>query len=119
MNKPQTFTEQFQERVLNIPKVLFPNQNNALVSIADETYFYAQKSSYYTFQRQTYSTYKGRNLLKIMLLASTDRYIIEAFGQEPATNSDATILFIGKIISKREKSKIFRPRFPRRDWSND
>ena len=78
----------------DISKTLLASDNNTLISIWDATYIYIQKSSNYAFQRATYSMHKYRNLVKFMLLCTTDGYIIDAIGPYLAnySNNDASIL---------------------------
>lgn len=85
------------ERNLYVPNALFGNPNSALedrkaIIIMDGTYIYIQKSSNYSFQRQTYSLHKFSNLLKPFIIVSSDGYILDVCGPYAATDSDATIL---------------------------
>lgn len=60
----------------------------------DGTYIYIQKSSKYTFQRKSYSIYKGRPLVKPMMIVTSDGYILDILGPFLADgkNNDAAIL---------------------------
>lgn len=83
--------QQIIERNLAVPTSLFANNQEAIV-ICDGTYMYVQKSSNFSFQKDTYSMHKYRNLLKPFLLVTCDGHIIEVCGPYAATTNDATIL---------------------------
>lgn len=85
------------ERNLYVPNALFGNPNSSIedrkaIVIMDGTYVYIQKSSNYSFQRETYSLHKFLNLLKPFLIVSCDGYILDVCGPFAATDSDASIL---------------------------
>ncbi|XP_062566452.1 uncharacterized protein LOC134228771 [Saccostrea cucullata] len=74
---------------------LFGNMNNQqVIVVLDGTYIYIQKSSNFQFQRRSYSTHKGRPLLKPMVVVSTDGYFLSVVGPYLADykNNDASIL---------------------------
>ncbi|CAH2095644.1 unnamed protein product [Euphydryas editha] len=75
---------------LTIPKGLY-GHNNAIV-ICDGTYIYINKSANYSFQKQTYSLHKYRNLLKPFLIVACDGYIVDCYGPYKATTSDSVIM---------------------------
>lgn len=59
------------------------------------TFIYIQKSSKYTFHHiRSYSVYKGRPLVKPLMIVASDGYIIDIFGPYMADgkNNDAAIL---------------------------
>ncbi|XP_045455076.1 uncharacterized protein LOC123664602 [Melitaea cinxia] len=76
---------------LIIPNGLFGSDNNAIV-ICDGTYIYINKSSNYSFQKDTYSLHKYKNLLKPFLIVASDGYIVDCFGPYKATTSDSVII---------------------------
>ncbi|CAH2084578.1 unnamed protein product [Euphydryas editha] len=95
------------ERNLYVPNALYGNLNSELedrkaIVIMDGTYIYIQKSSNYSFQRETYSLHKFSNLLKPFLIVSCDGYIVDVCGPYAATDSDATILL--KMIYDEQSS---------------
>lgn len=49
-------------------------------------------SSNYSFQKESYSLHKRRNLVKFMMVVSTKGFILGAYGPFPARKNDATIL---------------------------
>ena len=65
-----------------------------IVIILDGTYIYIQKSSKFELQKGTWSMQKGRNLVKTMIVCSTDGYIIGIHGlhQADGHNNDVSIL---------------------------
>ena len=64
------------------------------ILILDGTYIYIEKSSKYSFQRKSYSMYKGRPLVKPIIITASDGYIIDILGPFLADgkNNDAAIL---------------------------
>ncbi|CAH2105465.1 unnamed protein product [Euphydryas editha] len=83
--------ELINNHTLLIPNGLYGNGTNTIV-ICDGTYIYVNKSSNYSFQKQTYSLHKYRNLLKPFLIVACDGYILDCFGPYKATTSDADIM---------------------------
>jgi hypothetical protein len=71
---------------------LLSNKPGELLVIFDGTYIYCQKSSNYGFKKKTYSPHKFRNLVKPMIMVTTAGYIIEVWGELPATKNDAQII---------------------------
>lgn len=61
---------------------------------ADATYTYIPKSSNFSSLRQSFSTHKGRHLLKPELLVAPDGYILDIHGPyfSDSRNNDAQIL---------------------------
>ncbi|RNA02862.1 Vacuolar sorting-associated 13C [Brachionus plicatilis] len=55
-------------------KLLQVNEEN-IITVWDATYVYIEKSSNYSFQKKSFSSHKGRNLVKIMLLC--DIYVVD------------------------------------------
>ena len=85
--------EELLLRNLTIPRSLFGDDNNLkTILICDGTYIYINKSSNYTFQKETYSLHKYRNLVKPFLLVASDGYIVDCYGPYKATTSDAQIM---------------------------
>ncbi|CAF4633414.1 unnamed protein product [Rotaria magnacalcarata] len=73
-------------------RILADGEDKAIL-ILDGTYIYIQKSAHNMLQRKTYSTHKGRPLVKTMMIVSTDGYIVSMLGPYFADykNNDATI----------------------------
>jgi hypothetical protein len=71
---------------------LLSNKPGELLVIFDGTYIYCQKSSNYGFQKKTYNPHKFRNLVKPMIMVTTSGYIIEVWGEFPATQNDVQII---------------------------
>ena len=64
-----------------------------IMTVWDATYIYCEKSGVdYTFQKDSFSVHKGRNLVKPMLGCTTNGYFIEATPPKKAYESDSTIL---------------------------
>ena len=82
--------------------LLASGNTDTAILILDGTYIYIEKSSKYTFQRKTYSMYKGRPLVKPMMVTSSDGYIVDIFGPYLANgkNNDAEIL--NKILENNQ-----------------
>lgn len=70
-----------------------PEERKAIV-IVDGTYAYIEKSMNFRTLRQSYSTHKGRHLVKPVLMVAPDGYIIDIHGPyfADARNNDASIL---------------------------
>ena len=76
----------------NFTRVFFADSKTDIaIAVADDTYIYIEKSGDYSFQRRSYSVHKGRPLVKPMMLAGTDGYILTILGPYLANgkNSDA------------------------------
>jgi len=54
-----------------ISKTIFGSEEDSIITVWDGTYVYIQKSSNYSFQRQTYSMHKNRPLVKMMMIVTT------------------------------------------------
>lgn len=76
-------------------ELLACGSNNTAILLIDGTYIYIQKSSKYTFQRKSYSIYKGRPLVKPMMIVTSDGYILDILGPFLADgkNNDVAILY--------------------------
>ncbi len=61
-------------------KVLLSAAPDSVITVWDATYIYIDKSSNYQYQKETFSAHKHRNLVKFMILCSTDGYIIDVIG---------------------------------------
>lgn len=81
---------------------------NKCVLVMDGTYVYCQKSNNFTFQRETFSGHKKKNLLKMFMIVTTDGYIVDVTGPFDANVSDATLL--GDLFIRNENE--FVRRFP-------
>ena len=55
-------------------KLLFEINESAIVTVWDGTYVYIEKSSNYSFSKQSYSMHKGCPLLKMMMIVSTSGF---------------------------------------------
>lgn len=75
-----------------IAKQIFGPSGNRIILVWDGTYIFIQKSSNFSFQRDTYSGHKHRNLIKPMMAVLTDGYIAGVFGPYPGSKNDASIL---------------------------
>lgn len=76
-------------------ELLACGSNNTAILLIDGTYIHIQKSSKYTFERKSYSIYKGRPLVKPMMIVTSDGYILDILGPFLADgkNNDAAILY--------------------------
>ncbi|KAH9642810.1 hypothetical protein HF086_012304 [Spodoptera exigua] len=84
--------ENLMNHNLTIPNGIYnENFTNAII-ICDGTYININKSSNYSFQKDTYSLHKNKNLLKPFLFVACDGYILDCFGPYKATTSDADIM---------------------------
>jgi len=61
-------------------KILLNVGPDSLPVVMDSTYIYTQKSSNYSFQKDTFSAHKKINLLKFMIICATDGYILAVIG---------------------------------------
>ncbi|KOB71319.1 Vacuolar protein sorting-associated protein 13C [Operophtera brumata] len=62
------------------------------IVICDATYIFIQKSSNFSFQKDTYSLHKYRNLLKPFLFVTCDGHIVHVYEPYSARKSDGAIL---------------------------
>lgn len=84
--------ENLMDHNLTIPNGIYnQNYSNAII-ICDGTYININKSANYSFQKDTYSLHKYKNLLKPFLFVANDGYILDCFGPYKATASDADIM---------------------------
>ncbi len=97
----------------NFSKELFQLKPDQLISIWDGTYVYIQKSGNYSFQKFSWCTFKGRHLLKMMMVVSTSGKIIECYGPylSNGKNNDSSIL----IDSFKKNAFSFRSFFNEND----
>lgn len=112
-----------------LSKKLFQVAEENIITVWDATYVYIEKSSNYSFQKKSFSShkglffdfkipqiinynifYKGRNLVKIMLLVTTKGHIIACFGPYLADgkNNDARILIHQFSKNKDDFSNFFK-----------
>ena len=75
-----------------VAKNLFDATDEQLILVADGTYCYCQKSSNNNFQRKTWSTHKGRHLVKPFVICTSDGLIVDIYGLFEANKNDASIL---------------------------
>jgi hypothetical protein len=62
-----------------ISKTIFESDEDSIITVWDGTYVYIQKSSNYSFQRQTYSMHKNRPLVKMMMIVTTTGILFSIF----------------------------------------
>ena len=62
-----------------ISKTIFESDGDSIITVWDGTYVYIQKSSNYSFQRQTYSMHKNRPLVKMMMIVTTTGILFSIF----------------------------------------
>ncbi|KOB65938.1 Vacuolar protein sorting-associated protein 13C [Operophtera brumata] len=60
--------------------------------ICDATYIFIQKSSNFSFRKDTYSLHKYRILLKLFLFVTCDGHVVDVYGPYSARKSDGAIL---------------------------
>jgi hypothetical protein len=75
-------------------KILLNVGPDSLPVVMDATYIYTQKSSNYSFQKDTFSAHKKKNLLKFMIICATDGYMLAVIGPYICNgkNNDASII---------------------------
>ncbi|CAC5423661.1 unnamed protein product [Mytilus coruscus] len=85
--------------------------SNSAILVLDGTYIYVDKSNNFHFQRRSYSTHKGRALVKPMIVCTTTGYYVSVLGPYLADyrNNDASIL---THMLKTNVEEI-------RDWVNE
>lgn len=71
---------------------LFNPDGEKIVLVCDGTYIFINKSRNYKVQRETYTDQKKRNNVKIMMIVTTNGYIVHALGPYKAGQNDASIL---------------------------
>lgn len=71
---------------------IFNRDGEKVVLICDGTYIFINKSRNYKMQRETYTDQKKRNNIKIMMIVTTNGYIVHALGPYKAGQNDASIL---------------------------
>lgn len=94
-----------------LSKLLFQvNKKDVLISIWDGTYVDIQKSADFSFQRKSFCTYKGKNLLKMMVIVSTNGRIIESYGLylSDGNNNDSSILLDIFEGERKEFNQFFK-----------
>ena len=64
----------------DLSKKLFECNEDEVMSVWDGMYVYIQKSANFSFQTDTFSMHKHRNLVKLMMFVRTNGYIIDCFG---------------------------------------
>lgn len=67
-------------------------ENNKVILVADGTYIYFNKSMNFSLERETYSVHKNRNIIKPMVIVTTNGTFVEIFGPHEATKNDAEML---------------------------
>ncbi|XP_062613816.1 uncharacterized protein LOC134275563 [Saccostrea cucullata] len=75
-------------------ELLASGDDDTAILLVDGTYIYIEKSAKYSFQRRSFSMYKGRPLVKPMMFVASDGYIVDILGPYLADgkNNDANIL---------------------------
>ena len=94
-----------------VQEVLADGEKVAAIFL-DGTYLYIEKSSNYSFQRQTYSGHKHRSLIKPMMVVGTDGYILSVLGPylSDGKNNDASTL--KSMMTEMLESLGFRTEIP-------
>lgn len=69
-----------------------PQRTGKLILIADGTYIFTEKCEQHEFQKQSYSSHKKRNYIKIMNIVMTDGTILGSLGPFEARQNDASIM---------------------------
>lgn len=102
--------EIIKNHTTSMAKILFEADETALISVWDTTFIYCQHSSNHQIDKELYSQHKKRNLMKVMVVASTDGHIIDAIGpfKPNSSNNDASIL---KSIMSRNTNSFFESSF--------
>ncbi|XP_062572783.1 uncharacterized protein LOC134234752 [Saccostrea cucullata] len=94
-----------QQHTIPLAKTLFTSgTSNSAVLIMDGTYLYIQKSSDYHFQRVSYSLYKYRPLVKMMVIAGSDGYILSVLG--PYRQIPKTVIQASQNMHSKQMPKI-------------
>lgn len=71
---------------------LFNPDGDKVVLVCDGTYIFINKSRNYKMQRESYTDQKKRNFVKIMMVVTTNGFIVYALGPFKAGQNDAKIL---------------------------
>lgn len=71
---------------------IFNPDENKVILVCDGTYIFINKSRNYKIQRNTYTDQKKRNNIKIMMVVTTNGYIVYALGPYKPAQNDAQIL---------------------------
>lgn len=94
---PNLTAERSREDLINhttiMGRILFgsPEMQNVILTL-DGTYIFVDKSSNYSFQRDTYNKQKSKNFVRIMMCVATDGFIVHALGPFKARDNDAKCL---------------------------
>jgi hypothetical protein len=111
----------------DISKNIFEPDEDSLIIVWDGTYVYIQKSSNYSFQKQTYSMHKNRPLVKMMMIVTTTGkfrsclfilkmlfklffykgYILDAIGPYLANGNNNDANMTQDIINKQSQLKNY------------
>ena len=78
-----------------LPKmILANNSNDAVILVLDGTYVYVHKSGNNCLRRKLYCIYKGRSLVKMMMIVTIKGYIISALGPyySDSKNNDSMMI---------------------------
>lgn len=93
---PPNLLNQTRENLLinttPLSRKIYNVDGHTAVIVLDGTYVYTIKSSNFEFQKKTYSKQFKRNLVKFMLIVTTNGYIAAAYGPFEARMNDASIL---------------------------
>lgn len=84
--------EELIQRSSAMCKGIFDPNGEKVVLVCDGTYIFINKSRNYKMQRDTYTDQKKRNNIKIMMIVTTNGYIVHALGPYKAGQNDARIL---------------------------
>lgn len=84
--------EQLVQRSSTMSNGIFNPDGDKAILVCDGTYIFINKSRNYAMQRDTYTDQKKRNNVKIMMIVTTNGYILYALGPYKAGQNDAKIL---------------------------
>lgn len=120
---PRAFPrEKILENTTSVAHQLYNPNPGSIITVWDGGYIYIQKSACNQFQRLTYSVQKGTNLVKPMLITTTNGLILHVDGPHPAKLNDAQIA--AKIMASEmgnyfQRGDIFLADRGFRDWERD
>lgn len=93
-----------------LAQFLFGDQGDPrAILVIDGTYIYIQKSDNFHFQRRTYSMYKGRPLVKPMVICTTSGYFLSILGPYFADSKNNGAAILNHAIAIH-KIKILQPK---------
>lgn len=84
--------EEMLQRSSTMCNGIFNPNGDKVILVCDGTYLFINKSRNYQMQRETYTDQKKRNNIKVMMMVTTNGYILYALGPYKAGQNDARIL---------------------------